>query len=509
MLLLMPHQRATREEEIAALVARSYEDVLYEDDLLLRPTSGSIPEAIRGVYYRNGPGRFTIGNQRYKHPFDGEGMIARFEFGEGYVHFRNRFVRTRESQEEREAGKMLYRSFGTQLPGGVLKNALSMDFKNAANTSVIYHGGKLLALWEGGVPHELDPVTLETRGRHDFRGALQNDFSWFEHKINPELPFSAHPKVDPVTGDLYNFGLAHGLESRLMLYHVGDDGEMRERVALERDALPFAHDFGLTDRWRVFFLPPVHFELGKALAGLEPPVESLRHIPESPMTLALIDREAPSNLLEFEVPPGFIFHLVNTWEEGDMVYADALWMESLPPSDFWGSLLEGRPIRDTPLPKLVRYRVDLGSNEVHCWQLARGDYEFPSTNQPGKRHDRAWFVSSSPARESSVLSALSVWDNHLGTMQYRDLFPDLPGEPVYVEDPTGEGPGWLLSIVYRADRHTSDLRIFDASDLQEVARVEVPFHLGAGFHGCWCPSPLEDHLTETSPPSANARGVGV
>ena len=123
---------------------RSNGTVHDERDDTLRVTEGVLPPALRGVLYRNGPGKMEVFGTRYDHPFDGDGMVTRFSFDGRAVHYRNRFVRTSEYAAEQRAGRMLYRSFGTNLPGGLRRNFLRLRFKNAANTSVVLHGGKLL-----------------------------------------------------------------------------------------------------------------------------------------------------------------------------------------------------------------------------------------------------------------------------------------------------------------------------------------------------------------------------
>ena len=253
---------------LARSVAAAYQDVAAEVDVTLELASGQLPEALRGALYRNGPGAMGLGAERYHHPFDGDGMIACFEFDGGAVRYRNRFVATRERAEEQAAGRRLYRCFGTQLPGGWRRNAGRLRFKNSANTSVIKHAGSLWALWEGGWPHRLDPDTLDTLERNNLGGALCNDRSAIDAALNPELPFSAHPRLDARTGHLYNFGIAHGVTPRLMLYTLDAGGHVVERDAVALDAVSFVHDFGLTERWRVFLLPPVSFDLARTLAGV-------------------------------------------------------------------------------------------------------------------------------------------------------------------------------------------------------------------------------------------------
>ena len=146
------------------------------DDVPLELVEGALPPDLVGTLLRNGNGHFEQHGVLYDHLFDGDGMVARFRFDGQRVIYRNRYVRTDEFVAEEAAGRMLYRSFGTNLPGGLRANFGKTQFKNTANTSLIAHGGHLLALWEGGLPHALDPDSLATLGRFDYGGVLRNPF---------------------------------------------------------------------------------------------------------------------------------------------------------------------------------------------------------------------------------------------------------------------------------------------------------------------------------------------
>ncbi|HEY8375815.1 MAG TPA: carotenoid oxygenase family protein, partial [Nannocystis sp.] len=124
--------------ELYDIHERSYEPVTRELDGPLTVVEGAVPPGLRGVLFRNGPGRLQLHGQRYGHLFDGDGHINRFAFTDDGVLYRNRYVRTREFLAEEAARRILYRNFGTNIPGGLHKNLFRTRFKNVANTSVIH-----------------------------------------------------------------------------------------------------------------------------------------------------------------------------------------------------------------------------------------------------------------------------------------------------------------------------------------------------------------------------------
>merc|ERR1719335_703567 len=94
-------------------------------------------------------------------------MVLRVEFNAGRATLRNRYVKTDGYVKEKEAGKVLYRGvFGTTPKSWWLQGAFNMTYKNVANTALLHlpTQTKILALWEGGLPHALDAFSLDTLG---------------------------------------------------------------------------------------------------------------------------------------------------------------------------------------------------------------------------------------------------------------------------------------------------------------------------------------------------------
>jgi all-trans-8'-apo-beta-carotenal 15,15'-oxygenase len=465
--------------EALSPIEREYTDI----DLRV---SGTLPPDLNGVLYRNGPGRFERGGMPYGHAFDGDGHVCRFQFAQGRVRYTNRFVRTRAYCAEETAGRMLWRGFGTQKPGGLLANGLRLRFKNAANTNVVWHGKRLLALWEGGAPHRLDPVTLATEGEEDFDGQLRNRFDPLSRWSTPLLPFSAHPQRDAESGELINFGLVLGHPSRLLLYRVDAQGVMAPPEVHQLDRFSFVHDIAVTARWICVLLPFADFDIPRALLGLKSPAASLQLNTDRPMQALLIPREGgPTRLID--AVPGFVFHIAAASDRDDGGLD--LQLIRYPGFPALGDA-EGffREVEQTDgLPRLERLRIDPVAN--HC-ALSRGidevGFELPTAvpGRLGAKRRHIYGIGTPPDRRLPFFSALQRYDTQTGELLQHDLGADLPGEPIPTANrPNGEE--WLLSLVYRGAERRSDLLVLRAEDLTIQAAIELPHAVPPGFHGCW------------------------
>lgn len=454
-------------------------------DVPLKVVEGALPSSLRGVHYRNGPGRQEAWGVPYEHPFDGDGMITRFAFDGQQVLYRNRFVQTREAREEALAGRMLYRAFGTNLPGGLRANLLKLQFKNAANTSVVEHAGRLLALWEGGLPHALDPVTLETLGRETFHGRLLNQGHWLDRRLMPELPFSAHPAVDDETGELWNFGTAYGARPRLMLYRVDARGHCAPPQIVHLPRMSFLHDFVMTRRFRLFYLTPVAFDVPRTLLGLRTPVASLNPVAGQQAEVLLVPRDG-GPVERYPARGGFIFHYANGFEDGERIVFDAYRMNSMPSAEDARKLMTGEPAHFGH-PVLTRYVLDRRRGTVTEAPLSEVVGELPSINpaHSGREHRYIWSNGRAPGRHDPIFTAIARVDTVTGATTTTDLYPNMPGEALFVRRPgaQAEDDGWLLSLVYMSETHHSELWVFDASDLSCVCRLALPHHVPPGFHG--------------------------
>ncbi|HEY4587869.1 MAG TPA: carotenoid oxygenase family protein, partial [Thermoanaerobaculia bacterium] len=215
---------------------------------------GEVPAFLRGTYYLNGPACFERGGQPYRHWLDGDGMVCALRFGAEGPRLTARYVRGTRRTEEEAAGRPLYRSFGTAFPDDKLVRGVALE--SPLNVSIYPYGGRLLAFGEQGLPWELDAETLETRGPFAFGGAL-----------NPLSPFAAHPKVDPATGELFNFGVNFAAEPVLNLYRFDAGGDLVYRRRLPLGIPASIHDFLLSERHAIFHVGPYLVDMSRLAAG--------------------------------------------------------------------------------------------------------------------------------------------------------------------------------------------------------------------------------------------------
>ncbi len=456
-------------------------------DLKLNVTKGEIPADLKGTLYHNGPGRMEHFGVKYQHIFDGDGMITAFRFSEGEVMYSNRYVRTQEWQKEKEKGKFLYRGFGTNKPGGIKNNFLDMHFKNVANTSIVYHAGKLLALWEGGLPHLIDPKTLETIGRYDYDEVLRNDFSFIDKKMSPELPFSSHPKIS-YNRTLYNFGTAAGTKNRLLHYEITSSGKAKIAHITPLDNLNFTHDFILTEEgYKIFFLTPVQFDVFKTFLGLSSPAASMKTDPDAKIRILVLDPDYKPVHLETE--SSFIFHFINGYKSANEIIVDGLMLREWPGAEAMTEFLSGDIEEAEPFIP-TRFRLNLESKEVKKEIIVEYGMEFPAQhpNFRGKNYTYAWGVAA-PLNNNNIpalldgLIKLNLKDP--SKSKYKSLKGYLPGEPFFVPRSGKEDDGILILPMYNGDKQITEIHGYAAKDLDHIFTAELPHNLLLGFHSIW------------------------
>ncbi|NJN52816.1 MAG: carotenoid oxygenase, partial [Gammaproteobacteria bacterium] len=256
---------------------------------------GKIPAALRGTLYRNGPARHEIGNYRFHHWFDGDGMVQAYRFTDAGINHQGRMIATHKYVAESLAGRPLYPGFGSLPPN--TRAVTGPDSVNVANISMLHHASKLLALWEAGSPHEIDPDTLETRGVYAYAPEMRG------------VAFSAHPRVEP-DGTLWNFGYVSGA-GLIVLWHIDASGKLVKAGRLPVNPISMPHDFVVTDRHLVILNPPLDYEPGDATNFLDAHVWH----PQQPTRVIVVNKNDFSDHFTCELPAQWVFHFGNAWED--------------------------------------------------------------------------------------------------------------------------------------------------------------------------------------------------
>lgn len=453
-----------------------YQSLHKEYSYWLEQIVGRIPLELEGTLFRNGPGKLDVGGEPYGHPFDGDGMVCRLSLVEGRAHFANSFVKTPEFLREQQAGKILYRGvFGTQKAGGWWANAFDLRRKNVANTNVIYHGGKLLALWEADRPYRLDPRTLATIGIEDFGG---------------ELPagavFTAHPRRDPDTGDIWAFGVSPSLRSLITIYRLGTNGQLETMGSKKVAGFCFLHDFAWTENYSIFLQNPVQFNPVPFLLGWQTAGACLELRPNTPSQFLIFAPDG--NLQVLDTDPCFVFHHANAFFHHGQLIVDAVTYADYPKLE---PNLDFRDVNfDKVIPgKLCRFLIDLATGRVTRSPIFDRSCEFPclNPNYVGKAYRYLYLGAVAPEippTSNGPLQAIVKVDVTTGNYLMHSFAPrGFIGEPVFIPRGTEEDDGWLITFVFNGERRATDIVILSAQDLSTCAVLPLPHHVPYGLHG--------------------------
>lgn len=450
-----------------------------EHDYRVEDIDGVVPPSLRGTLFRNGSGRNDLNGRWFAHWFDGDGMISKVRFDDAGIHYRNRYVATANYLDETKAGHIVHRGFGKMRPYGMLGNAFRQP-ANVSNTSVVMQDERLLSLWEGGPPTALDPATLDTQGIEDFGGVVK--------------AFSAHPKVDPDTGELFNFGIDYGAKTTLTPYRL-DRGIL---TRLPPVVLPYPvmnHDFVLTARYLVFCLGPILVHPLKFLLGFKNFDGALRWEGSRPTLILLVPRDGRGEPRRIETDAFFQFHFANGFEEDGALVLDLARYPNYSTigdalRNYWRSAWPSRG-----MAALTRLRVDLETGKVEKQTFPTGTAnEFPSINPAftGKRHRYAYIASNPAHRESGLQQRISRIDFESGAVASHDFGPaGYVGEPLFVPSrPDGaEDEGTVLVMVFdTTDRRTKIVGL-DARDLaaRPLFTARLKHHVPYPLHGTFTP----------------------
>lgn len=453
----------------------NFAPVRSEDDFADLKITGEIPKALSGSYYRNGPNPQFEPRDSQHHWFAGDGMIHAFHVANGKVNYLNRYVHTPKYELEHAAGKALFGTFGNPMtsdPSVVGKDG------GVGNTNIVWHAGKLLALEEGHQPYALDPVTLKSLGYLDYAGEMKR--------------FTAHPKIDPETGEMVFFGysIGDGFFSNGVSYGVVDKtGRVTRLEKFEAPFCSMVHDFMVTKNYALFPILPLTGDLQRVMSG----GPAFAWEPEKGSHVGVLHRKAGIETMRwFMTDACYVFHPMNSWDEGDKIHCDVMEYPIAP----LFPMVDGSAPRNTSA-KLVRWTFDLSDNTNTIKRTPIDDMagEFPRLDErrTGLSYRHGYFASNTRDDGKVLFNAISHIDHKTGKrVDYKFADGDAPGEPVFVprNDNAAEGDGWLVATLYRGSEDKTDFVVFDATDITKgpVGAAHLPRRVPFGFHGNWRPA---------------------
>jgi carotenoid cleavage dioxygenase-like enzyme len=437
------------------------------------PVEGALPRELTGRYLRNGPN--PLPGDPSNHWFTGHGMVHGIRLREGRAEwYRNRWVRTKAL-----AGQSMF------TPDGTIDRTVGV-----ANTHVIAHAGRIMALVESSFPHVLTPE-LDTVGTCDFDGRLTT-------------AMTAHPKTDPVTGELHFFG--YGFMPPYLTYHrLSAAGELVTSAEIAVPGPTMMHDFAITDRHAIFLDLPITLDLGRLATGMPYGWNDAYGA-----RIGVMPLDRPGEVQWFDVDPAYVFHVGNAHtDDAGRVVLDAARYAAPDAVAMWDRLGHdpaghAAAAAATGAARLHRWVFDPRTGTVTETPLDDRSVEFPTLDDDRVGRDARYRYAVSDAGGKA---AVVKFDAATGTLREHALDDDtVAGEAVFVPSAApdrAEDDGWLLTITTRRDGSASQLLVLDATDVggRPVAAVTLPRGVPTGFHGSWIP---DSEIRAGELPSADA-----
>jgi carotenoid cleavage dioxygenase len=459
------------EVRINPFLSGNFAPVRSEDDFEL-VVEGKLPAGLSGVLYRNGPNpQFDPRDSNY-HWFVGDGMLHAFTVGDGRVTYKNRWVKTPKWRTEHAAGQALWGSWGNPMTSD--PSVIGRTDGAVANTNIVQHAGKLMALVESNAPFTVSQGDMEPEGFADFGGKV-----------------TAHPKTCPITGEMVFFAYADDpmpLSGKVSWGVADAAGKLLKRETFEAPYCSMIHDFAVTRDHVVIPVLPLTGSLQRAMGGK--PVFAWE--PEKGGQLAVMRRDqGVAGLRWIEAPKGYVFHVMNAFdssdEGGDRIIVDVMRYASAP----LFPRADGSP-GENAAAYLVRWTIDLLSGAVTETPLDDRSGEFPRFDErlSGLPYRHGWFVGQSLRPGDFRSNIIAHIDLETGaradwTVPEGDAVSEAVFTPASAHAPEGEG--WLTAVVYRAQLNISELVVLDAQDVAAgpVASAKLPRRVPFGFHGNW------------------------
>jgi carotenoid cleavage dioxygenase len=403
----------------------------------------ALPAELNGTYLRIGPNPLGTPDPASYHWFQGDGMVHAVTVEDGSVRYANRWVRTDR------AATLLGEAVIASQPADVMPAEFSV-----ANTSLVHHAGRALALMEVALPVEIR-TDATTVGRFDFDGALRSSMT-------------AHPKIDPRTGELHFFGY-NIFGPPYLRYHVANSaGHLFRSEPISLHGPSMVHDFAITEHHVIWLDLPVLFAPS---SGRFP----YTWRPDYGARIGVMPRSGgDADVRWFEIDPCYVFHVLNAYDDGDAVVLDVCRFDRLFADDHTGPT--------DSLPILTRWTIPNSGSTVRADVIDERPQEFPrvADRTIGSRHRFGYAVTEHEIVQHDFDRGTTT-SHHFGEAVETSEALFVPAT-----HGTSDDEGWLVAITH--DGTGAEFVVLDASAVDEgpIARVELPQPVPLGFHALWC-----------------------
>lgn len=412
---------------------------------------GELPAALDGDYVRAG---MNPKSGHSEHWFAGTGMLHGVRIADGRAHYRNRFVRTPYYEKDLD-----------------MMSGMFDPTASPANTNIIRHAGRLLALEEAHLPWEVDR-DLNTLGAYTFDGRLNG-------------AMTAHPRTCPETGELLFFAYQLATAPYLTYYRADAQGILVEAEAIDIPRPVMMHDWNITRNHVVFMDLPIVFDLTAAMRGEVP----FGFKPEAGARLGVMPRNGAGGAVRwFDIDPCYVFHPLNAHEEDGRIVLHVCRQNSA----MTGGLADIYGGADT-IGRLWRWTIDLAAGTVREEQIDDAACDFPRVDDQRVGLKTRWgYTTSLDDRAASLTLGryLHKYDLTSGHRTSHDFgAASHLGEPVFVPRPDakGEDDGWILAFRHDDADDQSRLVVLNADDFDgpPQAEISLPQRVPYGAHGNW------------------------
>lgn len=449
---------------------------------------GRIPSEVEGVFFRAVPDpAFPPFVEDGGAILSGDGMVSAVRFAGGRVSFAMRYVATERHKAEVAAGRALfgkYRNPYTDRP-----EAKGID-RTVANTTPVWHAGRLLMTKEDGRPYRVDPHSLDTLERYDFGGRLKSE------------TVTAHVRIDPATGEMFFFGYeADGLGSTKVAYCIADkDGNLVREQWFDVPYCALMHDFVITERYALFPVYPTVCDAGRVRAGGDHWVHEM----DRESWVGVVPRYGDVREMRwFRGPQGVsCFHMLNAFDDGDRVHFD----QCLSDVNAFPFIQRASGLDVAPGEtggRLARWTLDLRAKSDAITETVigpPGDLPVIAATSQGRPYTHAWMLTMNPEMQGPPIAGGPV-GAMFNTLMRLDMTGGPPQALVLPQDQCFNEPGhvpaaepghdgWLITVVDRqagpAD-FAHAIWILDAGNVAAgpVAQIAVPHRLRPQVHGWW------------------------